>query len=66
MKPVIASFCVFQFPVGISRNLSFNGTGGAFSAGFGAVSAGLGASAGFGGGGAGLGASAGFGGGGAG
>ena len=43
VKPVIAIFCVFQFPVGISRNLSFSGTGGAFSAGFGgAVSAGFG------------------------
>ena len=58
---MIAIFCVFQFPVGISRNLSLRGAGGAFSAGLGA---GLGASAGFGGGGgAGLGASAGFGGG---
>ena len=71
VKPVIAIFCVFQFPVGISRNLSWSGTGagGAFSAGFGAgfVSAGFGGggdvSAGFGGGGA---VSAGFGGGGAG
>ena len=73
VKPVIAIFCAFQFPVGISRNLSCSGTGagGAFSAGFGggggAVSAGFGGgggavSAGFGGGGAGLGAvSAGFG-----
>ena len=43
---MIAIFDVFQFPVGISRNLSFSGAGGAFSAGFGA---GLGASPGLGG-----------------